>query len=32
LHRAVYKKKTPALPLPPPISRVQLPGSGATLL
>ena len=32
-HRAVYEqKKVPVLPLPPQISRVQLPGSGATLL
>jgi hypothetical protein len=32
-HRAVYEqKKVPVLPLHPPISRVQLPGSGATLL
>ncbi len=28
----VRAKKVPVLPLPPPISRVQLPGSGATLL
>jgi hypothetical protein len=32
-HRAVYEqKKIPVLPLPPQKSRVQLPGSGATVL